>query len=134
VNHRIEFGGDPQDVTVITSGEADRAGFAAFNNDLVSHPEFRPGMAVLIDHSDLDASLLTGADILAIASHMKRLETRIGDGPVALLAPDAFAFGLARVSVRQAQLERLDPQTFATREEALAWLRARKGSPGLQRR
>jgi hypothetical protein len=36
--------------------------------------------------------------------------------------------------VRQAQLERLDPQTFATREEALAWLRARKGSPGLQRR
>jgi hypothetical protein len=127
VRHRIEFGGEPQDVTVITWGEADRAGFAAFNNDLVSHPEFRPGMAVLIDHSELDASLLTGADILAIADHLKRVEHRIGDGPVALVAPDAFAFGLARVSVRQAQLERLEPETFASREEALAWIRTRKG-------
>jgi hypothetical protein len=128
VDHRIEFGGEPQDVTVTTSGEADRAGFAAFNNALVTHPAFRPGMAVLIDHSDLDASLLTGADILAIADHLKRLEHRLGDGPMALVAPDAFAFGLARVSVRQAQFERLEPQTFASREEALDWLRARKSS------
>jgi hypothetical protein len=126
VEHRIEFGGDPQDVTVSTSGEADRAGFAAFNEELANHPQFRPGMAILIDHSELDTSLLTRADLTAIAEHVKALEPHFAECPAAIIAPDAFSFGLARLGVREAQLEHVDPQTFATREEALAWLRAQK--------
>jgi hypothetical protein len=52
------------------------------------------------------------------------LEGRLGDGPAALVVPDAFTFGLTRLSLHEAQLEQRDPQTFATREEAIAWLRA----------
>jgi hypothetical protein len=123
VEHRIEFGGEPQDVTVTTAGDADRAGFAAFNEDLVAHPAFRPGMAILIDHSALDSVLLTGDDLAAIADHVKAIEPRFGGGPIAIVAPDAFLFGLARASVREAGFDRLAPQTFATHEEAVAWLR-----------
>jgi hypothetical protein len=125
VEHRIELADAPPHVTVTTEGEADADGFAAFNEAIVSHPGFRPGMTILVDHSGLDASLLNADDIAAIAAHAKSLEAEFGDSAVAVVAPDAFTFGLARVSVREADFARLAPRTFASRSDAVDWLRDR---------
>ena len=123
MEYRIEFGDGPPHVVVETAGEADSEGVAAFNEAIVGHPQFRPGMTILVDHSSLDATLLTEADIAAIAAHVRRLEPAFGDARVALVAPDAFTEGLARFSVREAAFERLAPRTFPSRSDAVDWLR-----------
>jgi len=41
-----------------TSGTASADGFASLLKALVSQPEFAPGVRVLADHSELDASAL----------------------------------------------------------------------------
>jgi hypothetical protein len=67
VKFSIEFGGDPQDVTITASGAADPAGFASMNERLMSDPRFRPGLAYLIDLSGVDVTELPQADAEQIA-------------------------------------------------------------------
>lgn len=122
MRHDIVFGDGEADVTVRTFGVADREGFFAFNRELVDHPRYVPGMSVLLDHSELDMTLLSVADLDAVGAFVADLEERVGDGPVAIVAPDAFTFGLLSASVDVAQLQALSPRTFATREEAERWL------------
>jgi hypothetical protein len=52
---RIEFGGNPQDVTITTDGIASCHRFSAMSLELVEDPRWRLGMTVLIDHSSLVA-------------------------------------------------------------------------------
>jgi hypothetical protein len=126
VNWAIEFGGDPQDVTVTTAGKASRDGFFGFNLDLVSDARWRPGMLVLLDHSALDTSELTGHDVEEIAAFVRRLSAQFGSCCCAVLTPDPYARGLADVSISYVTPSTLDVRTFATRAEVLEWLRDRK--------
>ena len=53
------------------------------------------GMAVLLDHSELDASCLTGRDIEEIAAFLVELDDRVGPCVCAIVARDAYTDGLA---------------------------------------
>jgi hypothetical protein len=122
VEYTIEFGGAPQDVTIRTSGPATAEGLIAFVTDLVADPRFRPGMAVLVDHSDLDARPLTGADIRAMAEVVIRLDERIGTSRVAILVPNPLTFGYARMYELHAAETQLHSRVFYSRDDALMWL------------
>lgn len=50
---RIDFGGDPQDVTLTLSGEPDVATVSRCNRAFVSDDRFRPGLAILVDCTQL---------------------------------------------------------------------------------
>ena len=122
MEHAIEFGGAPQDVTIRTSGPATAAGLIAFVTDLVADARFRPGMAILVDHSDLDARPLTGADIRAMADVVTRLDERIGTSRVAILVPNPLTFGYARMYELHAAETQLHSRVFYSRDDALKWL------------
>ena len=122
MEHAIEFGGAPQDVTIRTSGPATAAGLIAFVTELVADPRFRPGMAVLVDHSDLDARPLTGADIRAMADVVIKLDDRIGTSRVAILVPNPLTFGYARMYELHAAETQLHSRVFYSRDDALKWL------------
>ncbi len=129
MNWTIEFGGSPHDVVVTTHGVATRDGFVGFNTDLVSDPRWRPGMAVLLDHSDLDTSQLTGDDVEDIVEFLSaKLAARLGPVTTAIVSPDPYGRGLADVSVQML----LSPhptmriRSFASRELACDWLRTQK--------
>ena len=122
MEHAIEFGGAPQDVTIRTSGPATAAGLIAFVTELVADPRFRPGMAVLVDHSDLDARPLTGADIRAMADVVIKLDERIGTSRVAILVPNPLTFGYARMYELHAAETQLHSRVFYSRDDALKWL------------
>jgi hypothetical protein len=126
VNWAIEFGGDPQDVTVRTAGKASRNGFFGFNLELVADARWRPGMLVLLDHSALDTSGLSGRDVDEIAAFVLRLSGEFGSSSCAVVTPDPYARGLADVSISYVSASPLAVGTFATRAEALEWLTERK--------
>jgi hypothetical protein len=122
VRYAIEFGGEPEGVTVTTSGVADRAGFVALVDDLISDARYRAGMTVLVDHSALDVTALTVADLRSIAEAVIHLAGRIGPSPVAIVAVDALTADLVQQFQAFAAPARLRLQLFDTRPAALAWL------------
>ncbi|MGZ4403214.1 MAG: hypothetical protein ACXVRI_10255 [Gaiellaceae bacterium] len=93
MNWTIEFGGDPAEVTIETFGVASREGFIRLNIELVSDPRWRPGMAVLVDHTALDSSLLTGTDIDAISSPLSGSNTGSDRPPARLWRPTRSCAG-----------------------------------------
>ncbi|MDX6414867.1 MAG: hypothetical protein QOH23_2277 [Gaiellaceae bacterium] len=134
MRHSIEFGGDRRDVTVTTHGSATPEGFIQFNEELVDDPRFRPGMAILIDHSDLDVTPLTDVDIRAIAYCIVRLGERLGDSLAAVVAPSSLGHGLARASISFVRPTALRLETFRSADDALDWLdkQLRQGVPDLE--
>lgn len=123
MEHTIEFGGELQAVTVTSSGRADRSGFLRFIDEIVSDPRFRRGMAMLIDHSALDASSLTRHDVQAIGELVGTLSDRVGTSPVAVVVPDTLLFGLTRMGEAHTGPAQLRVGIFYSRDEAIAWLR-----------
>jgi hypothetical protein len=119
---RIEFGGKPQDVTITTDGIASCHRFSAMGLELVADPRWRLGMAVLIDHSSLDMSALTGSDVAEIAAIFAELDDRLGPSIWAIVAPDAYSEGLTHVGVRHLERSRMLARTFLSRDRAAAWL------------
>ena len=123
MEHTIEFGGELKAVTVTTSGRADRSGFFRFIEEIVSDPRFLPGMAMLIDHSALDASSLTSLDVKVIGELTGSLTDRLGASPAAVVVPDSLLFGLTRMGEAHVGPTQLRVGIFYSREEAIAWLR-----------
>jgi hypothetical protein len=123
---QIEFGGDPQDVTITTGGTATREGFFGFNGELVADPRWRPGMAVLLDHSALDMTRLTCTDVEEIAGFVVELDDRLGPALAAIIAPDSYTGGVTDVSIQFVASSRLRACTFPSHERAVEWLGALK--------
>jgi hypothetical protein len=124
VEYRIVFGGDPQDVTITTSGTATLAAFDAWIEEVLTDPRYRPGMKVLVDHRQVDGSNFTADDVRALADANIRNDSRIGPSIVAKVMGEPYKYGLARMW--QAYVEgRLALQTrvFYGIDEALEWLR-----------
>ena len=122
MEYSIEFGGAPQDVTVTTSGIGEAAVFVQFVEELVSDPRFQPGMAILVDHSALDTRALFAPDMRVIANEVLSRDDQIGTSLVAIVAPAALTFGLARMWKAYTQAARLRSRIFYLRDDAIAWL------------
>jgi hypothetical protein len=119
----IAFGGDPQDVTVTTSGEATVDGFAGMNAGLAADARFRPEMLVLVDHTDLVVNELSSADVRTISDDFVRHAAELHSAVVALITPKPLQFGLARMSTTVAEPVPPEIGVFSTRAQALDWLR-----------
>jgi hypothetical protein len=124
VEYTIEFGGEPQDVTIRTSGRADAAGLIGFVRDLVADRRYQPGMTILVDHRALDASTLTAADVRALADAVLQLDDRIGASKVAIVVPNPLTYGFARMYELQAEAAQVRSRVFYGLDDALTWLPA----------
>ena len=107
-------------------GVASVQGFVDSAEALTSDPSWRPGMDTISDHTHLDMSRLTAADIEQIAGGEGEYSDEIGQGRAAIVigrhAPASY--GLARMF--EAYIEPLVEATFRafwTLDEALVWLR-----------
>ncbi len=122
MEYTIEFGGDPQDVTITTFGPASADGLTGFLMALVSDPRFRPGMLILADHLSLDPRTVSAAEVRAQAHVMIGLDERIGASKVAIVVPNALAFGWARMYQLSTTNTQVESRVFYSRSEGLAWL------------
>ena len=126
----IEFGGDPQDVTITLSGVATPGSFRRFNEARLSDERFRKGLVILLDASSLDTSQMS--EVMFQEAVEPMLEREVNHPPLALaiLAPDARTFKDAVLT--RAHLGGVSSHrgVFASREHAVSWLSQQRRAAG----
>jgi len=115
---------EPLLVVVRTSGSASAEGFKALFGELASEPEFGPGVKMLSDHTNLDISTLSSADIEKITAVRASHTRSLGAHSALVVGPDSPArYGLARMFEAYAASGGDDSvRVFETTDEAMAWL------------
>jgi hypothetical protein len=126
VEFAIEFGGDPQDVTITTSGLADVAGFKRLTQELVSHPSFRPRLAILVDNSALDETRMSERDAEEAVQPLLERDWNFPPQAVAIVVSTPHSFARAGLAAAYLGVLKAPRGIFYSREEALAWLREQK--------
>jgi hypothetical protein len=129
VRYDIEFGGHPQEVTVSVSGFATPSEFRQLYEELAGDPRFRPGMRILLDFRELDATRLDAWEARDIGRHLAGLESRYGSASLAVVVPDTVTFGLTRLAELSASFEQIEVLVRYTLEDALRWLETRPAVP-----
>jgi hypothetical protein len=122
VQYQIHFDADGI-VTVRTSGSLSVEGVRAYLDELVSHPRWRPGTPVLVDHRALDVREISAEEIRTIADDVARMAARIAGSRNATLVSGPLAYGLARMWETLTQ-HRVDStlRVFDDPVAARAWL------------
>ena len=126
MNYSLEFGGDPQDLTMTLTGALDTRSIRAFVADLVAHPEYRAEMLILADLTDLDTSSITAAEYESVSDVISGRDHRFPARAIAIVAPAARTFADAvrhRAYVGGSKSQR---EVFRNREDAAAWLAAKR--------
>ncbi len=124
MDHTIERGrGDW--IVVRTRGLAAVEGFSAFLSDVVTHPDWRSGMDLLLDHRDLDGSALSEEDIHQLTDEAVAIDGELGGGRWAVVLANDLGFGLARMWQSVPEGKGIPRRRlFRVVEEAEAWLAA----------
>jgi hypothetical protein len=126
VEFAIEFGGDPQDVTITLSGHADAATFLRMTHELVSHPSFRPRLAILFDLSALDTPLTSEQDTREATQAVMERDWTFPPRAVAIVVSTRAVYEQAEQGAANMGVLKAPREIFYSREEALAWLREQK--------
>ncbi len=119
---QVNFGLTPEAAILTTSGVARVEDFLKLSQALVDHPRFRAGMPILIDHTRLDASVLTAKDVRAIGEFVATIAERIGPSSIAVVVPDQLTFGFVRMGEMRANQPQLNVSIFYSLPEAVEWL------------
>jgi hypothetical protein len=128
VDFTIEFGGFPQDVTIVLAGPSSPLDFVRLARELNADGRSRAGMAILVDISDLDVSELDDDEMVDAIEPIAARDWAQPALAVALLAPTEPVFTTAtlwRAHMGGAKSRR---EVFRSREYALAWLREQRGA------
>jgi hypothetical protein len=131
VEYSIEFGGDPQDVTITCSGRADIDGIKRLNEQLVSDFRFRPGMAMLVDSSALDTGRFSDGEMQEMTERVLERDWEFPPRAIAVVLPAPLTRELDRkwtTFVEVVDVLGSRRRMFGTRHEAVAWLRELKSA------
>ncbi|MGD0167394.1 MAG: hypothetical protein ABSC51_08905 [Gaiellaceae bacterium] len=116
---------DPSLVICRTFGVGTVESYRALMRALTSDPQFRPGIDVIIDHTKVDISALTAAEIEQIASLRVQFMGATARRAVGVVGPNSpMRYGLGRMfEAHVASQAGTKVELFKTLEEAMAWLR-----------
>jgi hypothetical protein len=126
VKFLIEFGFTPEAAILTTSGVARVEDFRTMSEALVGDPRFRAGMPILIDHTSLDASVLTPTDVRTIGEFVATIGERLGPSSIAVVVPDKLTFGFVRMGEMRANQPQLNVKIFYSLPEAVEWLQQKE--------
>jgi hypothetical protein len=126
VEFLLNFGLTPEAAILTTSGVARVENFLEMSQALVDDPRFRPGMPILIDHTRLDASVLTATDIRAIGEFVATIGGKLGPSSIAVVVPDKLTFGFVRMGEMRANQPQLNVSIFYSLPEAVEWLQQKQ--------
>ena|SRR5450759_1828182 len=131
MEHEISWGGDPEDASVTTRGEASLEGFYAWVQEGLSDPRYREGMSIIVDHRELDWSGISLQDVQARIELFKKDSHLLGRIRAAMVMRAAVDFGLARMYQAYVELQpdlQIEIGVFTSIEAARAWIRERKAA------
>ena len=108
------------------SGPVDLGRFLGAATDVVSHPEFVPGMNSLWNLLEADAKHLSRSDFQMHEVAFRSVQHERGKAMVIFVVPDRLTHGIVRMYMAQAGRDHLDYQVVHSLPEAYTLL----GLPG----
>ena len=110
--------------TISTEGDGDVEGIIAFLKDIISHPQWRPGNHILLDHRALKIDAITESGIENVSAYFKSITDKLGNGKVALVMTRDIDFGIARAWENITAYD-VDTKVYVFREleKAISWLK-----------
>jgi len=116
---------DPSLVICRTSGLASVEGYEAMMRELTSDARFRPGVDLIVDHTNVDVSSLTAADIEQVAGLRARFAGNVAGRAAGVVGPGSpMRYGLGRMFEAYVDSRPgTNVTVFETVEEAIAWMR-----------
>jgi hypothetical protein len=122
VNYSIEFGGDPQDLTMTLSGALDPRSIRALVEDLIANPDYRAGLLILADLSGLNTSGISWDEYEGVSDVIAGRDHRFPAKAIAIVAPDSRTFDDAMQHRAYVGGSKSGREVFRSREDATAWL------------
>jgi len=126
VNYSLEFGGDPQDLTMTLTGALDARSIRAFVEDLISHPEYRAGMLILADISGLNTSGVSLEEYESVSAVISGRDDRFPAKAIAIVAPPGRTYDDAMQHRAYVGGSKSGREVFRSRADAAAWLATRR--------
>ena len=123
MEYQIIWGGDPEDLMMVTSGDASVEELDAMVQEAMADARFRHGMKVLIDHTSLRLWAMSNEDVGRRADLVKRDSQLLGRQRVAFVAGSPVDFGIGRMLQGLTSSTGLDAAVFDSVAEARQWLR-----------
>ena len=121
MNNEISF--EKGIVIVRVWGKADADGYAATTADIVSLPDWKAGMPILIDFEDLDLTGVTLEDVRAFARGSAQYRKELGHCLCAVVNSKRLDFGLARMwQVFMNMITNVEVAVFFNIEDAKSWI------------
>jgi hypothetical protein len=117
---------DPSLVICRTSGLASVEGYEAMMEALTSQPQFRPGVDLIVDHTNVNVSALTVAEIEQVAGLRAQFAGNVAARAAGVVGPHSpMRYGLGRMFEAFVNSQPGTKITvFETVEEAMVWLQA----------
>ena len=108
-----------------TSGVGTVEGYEALMRALTSDQQFRPGVDVITDHTNVEISTITAAEVKQVAGLRVRFLGAMAGRAAGVVGPDSLMrYGLGRMfEAHVASQAGPKIEIFKTVEEAMAWLR-----------
>ncbi len=103
-------------------GAFDVSEFSAGLTELIERPDFIPGMPAIWDLREADLMGVTGRDMVAVGEQSRLRADRRGNARVALVVPDDFRFGMARMLQVLGESPNLDMKVFREFGAAEEWI------------
>jgi hypothetical protein len=126
VEFTISWDGEPEDVTVTTSGDASVEDLDAMTRAVLAEERYREGLAILIDHSETRWSRLSAQDARRRVQLLERQAEQIGRQRVAFVVSGAADFGVGRMLTLLVEGRAdIESRIFYSADDARAWLRQR---------
>jgi hypothetical protein len=117
----VEFGGEPQDVTVTASGIADVAGLREIVTTVAGDERYRAGLLVLYELSGLDMSGISDDELERVTETVMERDWRSQPRAVALVVGER-AVEITRLGIAHLGGSRSRRRVFTSYDDAVAWL------------
>jgi hypothetical protein len=123
----IEFDQSHGIIRTSQSGSFSLAEEASFLTDIFRSPDWKNGLPLLMDYSDVIVTSIGYVDVTAVGGFLTTFRPRLGPGKIALLCDDDEKFGLGRQFqiMCEADIGR-EIRVFRDEAEAIAYLAADK--------
>lgn len=123
MQHILKIDPDLDLFIVETEGDGTVQGIIAFLDDIISHPSWRPGRFVLLDHRRLTLDKISHQGVEQVSDYFASISDDLGNGKIALVMNRDVDFGITR-AWENMTMDRTSMRTHVCRslEQARAWL------------
>jgi len=121
----LDFDNMPEYVILRTRGPASVDGFRSMVKVLVESPEWIIGTPQIVDHRELDVTVIVPDELKAVNEILQDFSKDLGSGACAFVVGDELGFGFARMyEIIGGDTVHSKVEVFYSFRDALIWIKS----------